>query len=365
MKNIAVFFGGNSIEHDISIITGVLTLNSIDKEKYNPIPIFVSREGVFYTGDALFDPDGYKNLNYKKLSKVTLIAGDNTLYAVKGKRLKRLANIYCAINCMHGERGEDGSLSALLSLSKIANASPEMLSSSVCMSKSFTKIVLKGLNVPCLPSITVRDNICSISIEDFGYPVIVKPNTGGSSIGISKANDSEELDYAIINALSFSRTAIIEPALTNFTEINCACFSDKDGNLVVSECEKPIGRDEVLTFKDKYEEGKRQFPADIEKSISHRIKKMTARIYKELELKGVVRIDYFIKDEKIYVNEINTVPGSLAYYLFCKTTKEFKSMLNEIIDFALLCFNKGNLLKTKYESGILCTLKAKGSKNVK
>jgi D-alanine-D-alanine ligase len=263
---------------------------------------------------------------------------------------------------MHGERGEDGSLSALLSLSKIANASPEMLASSVCMSKSFTKTVLKGINAPCLPSIIVKDNVCSVSIEDFGYPVIVKPNTGGSSIGISKAKNGEELEYAIINALSFSRTAIIEPALTDFTEINCACFSDKDGNLVVSECEKPIGRDEVLTFKDKYEDGKRQFPADIDKPISQRIKKMTARIYKELELKGVVRIDYFIKDEKVYVNEINTVPGSLAYYLFSDTLKGFTEILSEIIELSVQNNLKYLSRKFDYKSSVLKIEGVKGGK---
>ena len=285
MKNVAVFFGGVSIEHDISIITGVLTLNSVDK-KYNALPIYISRDGVFYTGEILFDPDAFKNLDYKKLKKVTLVSGSNILYEVKGNRLKPLMELAVAINCMHGERGEDGSLSALLNLSSIPLASPGMAGSAICMNKSLTKIMLKGLNIPCLPSVIATDSISAVLGEKLNYPLIVKPNTGGSSIGVSKARDRLELEFATMEGLKYSESVIIEPLLEGFIEINCACFLDSDGNLVLSECEKPIGSEEVLTFSDKYERGLREFPAKIDKEISNKIKKLTAKIYRELEFKG-------------------------------------------------------------------------------
>lgn len=364
MKNIAVFFGGSSIEHEISIITGVLTTNSVDK-KYNVIPIYVDKKGEFYTGESLKNPDFYKNLDYKKIKKVTLIPGSNRLYYINGKRLKKSEPLSCAINCMHGERGEDGSLSSLLSLCNIACASPDTLSSSVCMSKSFTKIVLKGLGIPCLPYVVVDDQVSALSAEKLNYPLIVKPNTGGSSIGITKVNDRKELELAVREALSFSKTAIIEPALEDFIEINCACFKDGDGKFIVSECERPIGSKEILTFSDKYESGKREFPAKIPKDLEERIKKTTTRIYKEMNFKGVIRIDFFIRDEKIYVNEINTVPGSLAYYLFCKSTDKFREMLTELIDFAESSYNRESLLNHTFNSGIISTLIPKGSKTVK
>ncbi len=363
MKSVAVFFGGESIEHDISIITGVLTLNSIE-ERYNPVPIYVSKEGEFYTGNELRDPDGYKNLDFKKLKKVTLLMGRDRLYEISGKKLKPLFEIAVAINCMHGERGEDGTISALLSLCKIPLVSPGIAGSAVCMNKSLTKIMLKGLEIPFIPSVTVSDVISAVSAEKFGYPLIVKPCTGGSSIGIGRAKDRRELEFAVNEALNFSHSVVIEPLVTNFTEINCACFKDGDGNLVVSECEKPIGKDEVLTFADKYERGLREFPAKIGEEQSTLIKKTTAKIYREFEFKGVIRIDYFIADNEVYVNEINTVPGSLAYYLFCKNTPEFGRMLTEMIEYAMTSFNRNSSVKRSFNSGILTTLRGKGSKTI-
>jgi D-alanine-D-alanine ligase len=135
--------------------------------------------------------------------------------------------------------------------------------------------------------------------------------------------------------------------------------------LVVSECEKPIGKEEVLTFSDKYENGKREFPAKIDKEISDTIKKLTAKIYRELEFKGVIRIDYFVKENKVYVNEINTVPGSLAYYLFCANTQEFTKMLSEMIEFGIISFNKSALVTKTFNSNIISNLKPKGSKNIR
>lgn len=364
MKSVAVFFGGQSIEHDISIITGVLTANSIDK-KYEVIPVYVNKCGEFYTGKNLLDPDGYKNLDYKKLKKVTLIPSSNLLFEVKNKRLKPICKIAVAINCMHGERGEDGTLSALLNLCNIPLASPNITGSAICMNKAITKIMLKGLDVPFLDYAVATDIIPAISAEKLSYPLIVKPTTGGSSIGVNKAKDRKELEFATMYGLKFSDSVIIEPLLENFTEINCACFTDADGNLVVSECEKPIGKEEVLTFSDKYENGKREFPAKIDKEISEKIKKLTAKIYRALEFKGVIRIDYFVKENNVYVNEINTVPGSLAYYLFCANTQEFTKMLSEMIEFGIISFNKSALVTKTFNSNIISNLKPKGSKNIR
>ena len=244
MKNVAVIFGGKSVEHDISILTGVMTLNSIDKEKFNPIPIYITKAGEWFTSKELFDLDGYKNLKLEKLKKVTFVQGDNALYYLKGKKLKKLESIYSVVNCLHGERGEDGALSGMLKMCNIPLTSSGILPSAISMDKSVSALVLSALKVPVLKSITVdsAEGVDSV-IEKLNFPLIVKPNLLGSSIGIGKATDRESLVFAIENALKYGEKAVIQPFLQDFMEINCAVYRDEKGEIIVSECERPIARE--------------------------------------------------------------------------------------------------------------------------
>ena len=365
MKNIAVFLGGESVEHDISIITGVMTVNSIDKEKFTPLPIYISNEGEWYTGESLFDLDEYKKLNLKKLKKVTLISGNNALYAVKGKKLKQIAVIACALNCLHGERGEDGCLAGLLNMCKIPIASPPMLPSAVSIDKNFTKTVMRALKVKTLDGVVVKG---ATGIEEanknISYPVIVKPNKLGSSIGVSRAKNEQELESALSYAMRFGENVLVEPCLEDFIEINCAAYRSADGSVRVSECERPIGASKLLSFDDKYESGSRVFPADIDKKISDKIKNITKKIYASMGFNGVIRIDFFVVGKEVYLNEINTVPGSLAYYLFCDTLKEFSAMLTELIEVALKDFAKEQTTVKSFNSGILAFSGGKSCKRL-
>ena len=364
MKNIAVFFGGVSVEHEISVITGVLTSNSLDKDKFRALPVYVDEKGEWYTGEYLLDPDNYKNFDAKRVKKVTLTAGSNNLYLVKNRRIKPICEISAAINCMHGERGEDGSLAGILNMCGIPLVSPPMLPSAVSMDKSFTKIFLKGMNVRALPSITVRSaGEMPSKRAGFGFPVIVKPVCGGSSIGLRSCNDKRALAEAVAYALRFGDRAIIEPCLTGFTEINCAAYRGRKG-IAVSECERPVGKTEILSFKDKYECGKREFPADIPPEISERIKKITAEVYERAGFSGIVRIDYFVSDGKIYLNEINSVPGSLAYYLFTETLSGFTEILTELITVCIEKFAAENTVQKSFRSGILRSVGGKSSKRL-
>lgn len=365
MKTVAVFFGGRSVEHDVSVITGVLTLNSIDKTVYQTFPVYVDKSGRWYTGKALYDIDGYKDLDINKLTEVAMFGGSNSLYAVKWKMLKKLAEISVAVNCMHGERGEDGTLSGMLNALNIPLASPPVLSSAVCMDKTFTKTVLKGLKIKCLPSVSVK------SVEEWNLikdkpplPLIIKPSKLGSSIGIKVAKSENEVEDAISYALRFGDTALIEPCLIDFKEINCAAYLRPDGSVRVSECERPVGRTQILSFCDKYEGGKRVFPADISKKSADKIKKLTEKIYLALGVRGVIRIDYFLVEGEVFVNEINTVPGSLAYYLFGETLKSFTAMLTELITVAERDFAKERTFITEYKSGILFGYGSKGAKRL-
>lgn len=362
MKNIAVFFGGESVEHDISVITGVLTLNSLDKEKYQSFPVYVDYDGEWYTGESLYDIENYKTLDVKKLKRITLVGGSPVFYEVKNERkLKRIFATSCAVNCMHGERGEDGALAGVLSMCKIPLASPDITSSGICIDKYASKIMMKGLKVK-----TVRaEKIEGASLpRGMKYPIIVKPNRLGSSIGISVAANEKELSDAVALALRYGRTVIAEEKFENFTEINCAAYMDKSGKIITSECEKPTGKSDVLTFNDKYSGGEREFPAKIEKSISDKIKRTTEKIYSALSVTGFIRIDYFVKDGEIFVNEINTVPGSLAYYFFCNTIKEFGELLSEQIEIAQKRFAEENTFIKKYKSHVLDVKGTKGAKRL-
>ncbi len=365
MKNIAVFFGGESIEHEISVITGVLNLNGVDKQKFNPIPIFVSQNGEWWSGEELFDLDFYKKFNQKSLDRVTLVSGDNKLYKVKGKKLKPLTEIACAINCMHGERGEDGSLFGMLNMCKIPLCSPPLFASATSMSKAFTKIALKGIGVKTLPYFLAESKEdADLIAQKFSFPLIVKPDSGGSSIGITTCNNKMQLQQGLLVAMRYSNKALVEPKLEHITEINCACYK-VNGKLVVSECEKPTSRGEILSFNDKYRSGEREFPAKIPKRVSDKIKNVTQKVYESLGFEGVIRIDYIIKDGEIFLNEINSVPGSLAFYLFSDTIKEWSSLLTSLIEDAIMRHAKESTITKKFHSGILTITGGKGSKRLK
>lgn len=365
MKNVAVFFGGTSVEHDVSVITGVLTVNTLDKSSYNAVPVYVAEDGKWYYDEILKDIDVYKNLNVKKLKRVVLAAGDNVLYRMKKNRLTPVFPISAVINCLHGERGEDGSLAGYVNMCGISFASPSIAASAIGMDKVLTKKFLKGLGVKTLPYVCVRKlSDCNEAIKKLGFPVIVKPACLGSSIGINRAGNAEELTDALNSAFRFGEKAIVEKLLTGFIEINCAAYRTVGGKIAVSPCERPMGKEEILSFEDKYTSGKREFPADIPENVSSKIRSITEKIYSELDCLGPIRADFMISGDEVYLNEINTVPGSLAYYLFCNTLKDFSSVLDQTLTLAEKKFAVTKTLQKTYKSSILNLEGAKSSKRL-
>ena len=365
MKILAVFFGGRSVEHDVSVITGVLTVNAIDRQKYHPVPVYISQDGVWYTGEALREVDWYKLKDFKRLEKATLVCGENKLYVLKKNKLREKYSISCAINCMHGHKGEDGCLSGLLEMCGIPLASPSLMPSAICMDKTFTKVALKGLGVATLASVAIKDaEDVNKHVSNISFPAIVKPNSLGSSIGVVRAENVGELIGAVNECFRLCDSVIVEEALKDFIEINCACYKNSDGNLVVSECERPIGANSCLSFDDKYKSGEREFPANINTKLSKKIKLLTEKIYRAFNMNGVIRIDYFVVRDKVYVNEINTVPGSLAYYLFNNTLGGFAIMIDEMVKFTLRKNNECSTLIDKLDTGILNMKGCKSSKRL-
>ena len=340
MKKVIVIYGGESCEHEISVITGVLTLNAIDKSQYEAIPIFVDRKGRWLTGEGLNDLSVYKNQKDKRFNEVVLKPNDKTLYKIKGNKLKPMGEIYCAINCMHGGFGEGGEVCGAIRLSKIPTVASGLFASSLAMDKEFTKIALQGIGVKCLPCVKIKrdsyylrkQTALRLVQRKLSLPAIVKPASLGSSIGIKVAKTEAELEMAIDLALRFDEKVVVEQMLVGAREINCAVYK-KEGRVIPSECEEPISCGDMLTFDEKYKKPtKKTFPAELDDGVASEIKRTSVKVYSRLGFSGVIRIDYLITDGEIYLNEINSIPGSLAYYLFCEGTDEFSEMLSQMIE---------------------------------
>lgn len=341
-KNIAVVFGGKSCENEISIITGVMAVNLLDPERYAAFPVYLSQAGEFYTGAALSDASSFRREGYLQKGKKALFCGQN-LCTVHKNKIKTVAKIDCVLNCCHGMGGEDGALSSLLDLNGIPNASPDAAPSALFMDKTLTKLVAKALGVKTAPYFRIGEEeyrkrgafALRVIEERLGYPVIVKPARQGSSIGITVAEDRARLVAAIQAGFAYDDLLIAEKYFERRREINCACYKSGD-KYVVSPCEEPKTEHKFLTFGDKYlgggKEHASQFPADLPRATAETVQGITRMLYRRLRLRGVVRADFLVVGKDVYFNEMNTVPGSLAWYLFCDKLSDFKEMLTRLIE---------------------------------
>ena len=335
-------FGGVSQEHDVSVLTGVFTTNCVDKTVYAAIPVYIDKDGAWWTGEQLKNVAFFKAMDFKKLKKVTFVNGESGLFYFNKGRLKKICEITCAINCLHGRNGEDGALSGIMQMNGIPFASPDVFSSSASLDKSNTKIMLSGLNVLSAPYVTVgksdyygkKQSVIESIESELGYPVIIKPCSSGSSIGITVAHDQSGLTTALNKGFAFDERCIAEKYLAGAIDINCAAYR-YGGKIFTSPCERPYHTGEFLNFTDKYSSSKyglqKEFPAKIDGETEIEIKTMTEKIYKAFGFCGIIRADFLLYDGKVYLNEINSAPGSLAYYLFCEKISDFSMLLNKII----------------------------------
>jgi len=361
MKNIIVLFGGKSSERDISLITANLVLNAIDETKYNIYPILIDENNKWF-----YVKNFKNNINNKiKKEEIFLRPFDNVLYKKTGLINKKFITVDCAVLCSHGLNGEDGTIQSVMELSNIPYTSSNVLASSITMDKVVMKLLFKqfGFNVVDYYYFTSeefndsQEKILTDIIEKLDFPVIIKPANLGSSIGISIAKNKEELEKSIKIALHFDNKILVEKALFNFKEINCACLGYKD-DLIVSSLEEPISWKEFLTFDEKYLNGDKKsvnriYPAKLDEFTTQKIQNLTKQIFKKFELSGVVRVDYLIENKEIYVNEINSIPGSLAYYLFEKQNLSFSEVLDKLINFAYKKHEMKNSLTYCYKSNVL------------
>lgn len=361
MKNIGVIFGGVSCEHDVSIVTALQLMENIDRAKYQIYPIYIHSDGEWYVDEKLLNTkiyeefDSYKygiTKGYIAPNKQGVITNTKSLF---GK--ENFIKLDVVIPAMHGMNGEDGSLQGLLELANIPYTSSGILGASVGMDKILMKKVFEAHSLPVLPYTYFlreeweKDNekILNQIEEKLEYPMFVKPSNLGSSIGISKAKNRNELKVAIDIATSFDERIIVEKSLEELIEINCSALGRAD-DVIASTTEQPISWKEFLTFDEKYMSGAknsanktngmasmtRKVPADISKEKQEEVKDLTIKAFKALHSKGVVRIDflYDTKENKVYVNEINTIPGSFAFYLWDYDGLKYPELIDKLIEIA-------------------------------
>ena len=354
MRKVAVVFGGRSCENEISVLTGVFALNVLDRAAYQLLPIYVHTDGGFYTSPKMFSVDAFRENGAKKFQPIFFNKG--TVYALNEKkgRVKPLFQPDVILNCCHGGIGEGGGVSALAEWNKIPLASPDIAPSAIFMDKCLTKVVLRGLNIPIVDYIRVNETdyrkrgaFLLKRIENrLKYPVIIKPAHLGSSIGISLAGNEREAKIAIDNAFQLDGRILIEKYLPDKIDVNCAAYS-LNGEIFVSEPECAFGGG-VYSFEEKYvkrrADGRRgkggmernqQGMYALKGELREKIRAYTRTVYKRMDFKGVVRMDFLVSGDMAYLCEVNTVPGSLAYYLFCERVTDARSFFSALIEDAL------------------------------
>lgn len=392
MRKVAVFFGGKSCENEISVLTGVFVLNVLDGSKWDVLPVYIHTDGGMYTSKRAFDVEVFKKRSFAGFERVFFDGGAAYVFC-GGKKVKGLGKVDAALNCCHGGLGEGGGVSALMEMNGIPLASPSVAASGVFMDKAMTKIVAKGLNVPTVEflRVTERDyrRRSTFVLKAVGarlkFPVIVKPARLGSSIGIVVAENEEELKRGIEGAFELDDLVLVEKFLQGKKDVNCAAYS-LGGEVFVSEPEEAFSG-KVYGFAEKYLSGssgggllsgcggggcvggggsvgdgcvsagggrKSCRGKGISGELRDRIRAYTKTLYKKMGLVGVVRMDFLVCGEKAYLGEVNTVPGSLAYYLFCERITDARAFFGDLIEDALA---RGKEEKKIVTTGILGTVK--------
>ena len=329
-RTIAVVFGGISNENEISVITGTMAANVLKSGGDSVVPLYIAQNGLMYTGEGLADINNFKDGGYKNFARAAVVCGGICVLKKNGK-FKKFVSVDVALNCCHGGWGEGGGVCGLFALNNIPLAGAGMFESAAFIDKYFTKIVLGSLGVNVAPYAYLRSAEEKSKAEELGYPLIVKPAKLGSSIGISRADNEDELAAALEAAFVYDDGVIVEKYIENRREINCAAYYSA-GKIITSECEEAVTAHDILSYEDKYAGGgKSVLPADIPTQTADAVKQITEYVYSRLNMRGIVRFDYILHGDEIILSEVNTVPGSLSYYLLSSGFKIFYPVLQAVI----------------------------------
>lgn len=360
---VGMLFGGRSVEHEVSVITAHQAIAALPRDRYTPVPIYISKSGQWFTGDALLDLQNFTDLDkLASLAEPVMFSADPTrpglihepapetgrLFGRKSPQ-RTFEPIDIAFPLLHGSNGEDGTLQGLLELADMAYVGSDVAASAVGMNKVLTKIVLRAAGIPVVDDYPftraeweqASDKVVETVESRFGYPVYVKPVSLGSSIGVARADERATLEDAITVAATYDAHIMVEPAQVNIVEINCSVLG-AGASARASVCEHPVS-DGLLSYEDKYlnggksagmSGGKHIIPADLDASLTEAIQSAAVKTFAAIGASGVARIDFLVRpDESTFVvNEINTLPGSLSFYLWEPSGVPFPDLLTKLIE---------------------------------
>lgn len=393
---VGVLYGGKTTEHEVSIITAVQAMGFLNTEKYEVVPMYLTKENEMYTGEPLKEMEVYKEPELlKRYCKNVVCYNKNGALALQSKNgiFKKIVKMVdIVIPCVHGYNMEDGNVEGMLETYGVPYTGSDIYGCTVGQDKVFQKQILasNGISVPkytwFYDNEYFEDNSKILSdVKKIGYPVIVKPARQGSSIGIKLANNEEELKEAIEEAIKYDEKILVEEEIPNVVELNCSVLGSTS-YMETSAIEQVMGKDDILSFNDKYigsgakkgvkgsstskgmVSANRIIPAEIPDALASEIAETSKKVFRVLGASGVVRIDYLYdkKAKKYYVNELNTIPGSLSFYLWTPLNKEYDELLDDMINIAVKRYKKKLKKTTTFESNILSNFDGtKGTKGLK
>lgn len=391
---VGVVFGGRSVEHEVSIISALQAIQNFDKEKYETFAIYLTKDNELYTGTETGNIESYKNIpQLLKMSQRVVPVKENGHFLIAPYPYKMFGmkpiELDVVLPVVHGTNVEDGTLMGYLKTWGIPFAGCDVTSAAVGMDKYIMKTVFADNDIPVLPCrrYTTKDYKDVASLEQdieekIGYPVIIKPVNSGSSVGISMAHEREGLTKALDTAFTFSNIILAEHAITKLQEINCSVLGDIDG-AETSLCEEPYHTDEILSYKDKYMSGgktaktagtskgmagiARRIPAPIPDDMTGKIQELALKAFLCLNCSGVVRFDFMIDGDtgELYLNEINTIPGSLSFYLWEPSGMPYSRLLDRLIELAMKRKRDDDRITFSFETNILNQSSLKGLKGTK
>ncbi len=372
--NLCVIMGGKSVEHEISIITAVQAIQSLDKEKYEIIPLYITKKSEFYTSPIMCEIDSFKDIPalLEKSERVAFVRKNGTVFLEgekKGFKKPYSVNIDVAFPIVHGTNVEDGTLAGFLNLLDLPYCGCDVLSAANSMDKLTTKDILRAKGIPVLYATDFyadkwapeRESMLDLIEKNHRYPIIVKPVNLGSSVGVYKVKTRSDLSAAIDDCFLLCSRVMIENAVENLREINCSVLGDAR-EAAASPCEEPVGADAILSYGDKYMSGQkgmsgqtRKLPADLPEGQTETIQKYAVGAFQALGCSGVARIDFLTdaKTGEIYVNELNTIPGSLSFYLWEAGGMKYRELLDKIIALAFKRDRERKNLNFSFDTNIL------------
>ncbi|WOO86849.1 D-alanine--D-alanine ligase [Mollicutes bacterium LVI A0039] len=372
--NVAILFGGNSVEHEISIISSIQAIENIDKQKYNVIPVYITKKLEMYSDSSFTSVDPFIDFDASKYKQVTFVRDGEEVFVrqIKGLFNKLEERVDVVLPIVHGTGVEDGTLQGYLKMFDLPIAGPTVLSGAIGQDKAVMKDILKANDVSqteylWITSANSNEQNIELVEAKLSYPVIIKPASLGSSVGIEFCNDRTELDNALTSGFGYDHKIVVEEALSDFEEYNISVFGTFD-DFRLSAIEKVIKAEEFLSYEQKYVAGSkktggkssgmaslsREVPANISADVKQEIERLATASYKALCCNGVVRFDVLIgSDKTIYINEVNNVPGSLSYYLWEATGVPYEQMLTNFIEQAVSKYYKDQKLVHSFDTNVL------------